>query len=451
MIKHQLQRTRALRLYLSGVSILVMTFVIVPLACAISGTQFYQEAKLVTPNGYRLNGVGRAVDIKGDRSIVGAIGSNSGGSPYNAASIFDRDAQGWHFAQQLVPLNLQASTATFGISVAVEGTTAIVGADLDGETVWQSGAVYTFEKGPTGFAQAQKIFHPESIMDGNFGRSIDLDGNTLIVGAPGLTGGSPPPAAYAFTKQNGLWTLQSKLVPVANANKIETFGYSVAVSGDFAVIGDEGDFTQGFFHRGAARVFHRTGTTWAETQQLMAFDTNIYHGFGEAVSISGDTIAVGAPGDDDLGYLAGAVYIYRFNGSTWGLEQKIKASDGVADDSFGRQLSLYGNTLVVGEEANDGAANSGGAAYVFQRSGSSWTQTSKLFSADIATDNLFGHSVAVDNGQFITGATNASPFGAAYVFVVPEPSAVLLTVLAICGMQGSRRNRRSLERLLLRT
>ena len=190
------------------------------------------------------------------------------------------------------------------------------------------------------------------------------------------------------------------------------------------------------------RIFQRTGITWSETQHITAFDSIENHGFGEAVSISNDTIAIGAPGDDDLGDLAGAIYIYRNDGSTWELEQKIKASDGQPDDSFGRQLSLHGDLLVVGEEAEDDKAFDGGAVYVFQRSGATWTQTAKLFTSDISTSDYFGNGIALDNGQFIAGASNADPFGAAYVFVIPEPSTLLLISFASGGIVGRCRSRR---------
>jgi FG-GAP repeat len=400
--------------------------------------KFFEEAKLFPPTGQRRNGVGRAVDLMGNRAIVGAIGSGDGGGPFDAAFVFERDAKGWSYSQELIPSVVQASTATFGISVAIDGPTAIVGADLDGEQIWQSGAVYIFEEGPFGFSQSQKVYHPHLIMDGNFGRAIAKDGDTLIVGAPGLTGGTPRPTAYAFTRQNDLWTLQSELVPVVSANTIETFGYSVDVDGDFAAVGDEGDYNQGFFHRGAARIFQRTGSAWTETQHLTAFDSIQNHGFGEAISISGDTIAIGAPGDDDLGDLAGAIYIYRFNGEIWNLEQKIRAADGQRDDSFGRQLSLNGDLLVVGVEPDDDRAFDGGAVYVFERNGVTWSQTAKLFSSDINTSDYLGQSIALGDGQFIVGASNAEPFGAAYVFVIPEPSTLLLVWLTALSIVARR-------------
>jgi hypothetical protein len=120
------------------------------------------------------------------------------------------------------------------------------------------------------------------------------------------------------------------------------------------------------------------------------------------------------------------------------LEQKIRALDGQPDDSFGRQLSLHGDLLVVGEEGEDDKAIDGGAVYVFQRSGATWTQTAKLFTSDIGTSDYLGNGIALDNGQFIAGASNADPFGAAYVFVVPEPSTVLLMSLAACAIACRR-------------
>jgi hypothetical protein len=95
-------------------------------------TRFFEEAKLFPPVGHPLNGVGRAVDIKGNRAIVGAIGSGSGSGPFDAAFIFERVGNGWKYVEELIPSTVQAVTSTFGISVAINGGTALVGADLDG-------------------------------------------------------------------------------------------------------------------------------------------------------------------------------------------------------------------------------------------------------------------------------------------------------------------------------
>jgi FG-GAP repeat len=398
------------------------------LASSANGTSSYQEeAKISSPTGRELNGFGRAVDIYGDLAIVGAIGSGGGGGPFNASYVFQRTTNGWDFEQELVPSSVQATVATYGISVAIDDTQAIVGADLNGEIQWQSGSVYVFNRESAGYVEVQKIFHPELTYDGNFGHSISLQGNTMIVGAPGLTGGTPPPAAYAFVRQAGVWSLQQKLTPTISAGTIERYGTSVAVDGDFAVIGDDGGFSQGFNNRGDARIFMRTDSSWRESQLLSAFDSYQNQDFGAAVSISGDTIAVGAPGGGNSNNLPGSVYIYRFDGANWNFEQRLRSSSARGGDSFGESLSLDGNRLVVGQQAN--SQNPAGSAYVFERQGSVWQLASQLTSADGRSNDYFGSSVALDGSQFIVGASRALPHGAAYVFL-PEPASLMSIVCA---------------------
>lgn len=417
-------------LFSSGVfSFLSIAIIVLNVTPHAKGTiAFVEEARFTSPTGYRLNGFGGAVDIQGDRAIVGAIGADSSHGPFDSAYLFERTDSGWSFEQELIPSKVQATTATFGISVQLDDTQAIVGADLNGELVWQSGAIYVFDRTPTGYSESQKIFHPELTYDGNFGHALSLQGDTLIIGAPGLTGGTPPPAAYAYVRQAGVWTFQQKLVPTISGDTIERYGTSVAVDGDFAVIGDDGGYSQGVNNRGDARVFKRTGTTWQETQLLSAFDTYQNQDYGTAVSISGDTIAIGAPGGGNNSDRPGSIYIYRFDGNTWNFEQRLRATNAHGGDSFGWHIELDGNRLVVGQEQF--STKSAGSAYVFERQGTTWQLVSQLTSSDGMLDDYFGSAVALDGNQFIIGASRASPYGAAYVYV-PEPGSMGLLILPV--------------------
>ncbi len=142
-----------------------------------------------------------------------------------------------------------------------------------------------------------------------------------------------------------------------------------------------------------------------------------YDHFGNSVSCDAETAAIGVPGDDDLGWESGSVHVLLRDPQGWSLQAELHASDATADDDFGESVALEGETLVVGAPAADPAGVVCGTAYVFVRSGSSWSLQQKLVAADGAPDDDFGWSVALDGDRAIVGAHNhADDSGAAYVF-----------------------------------
>ena len=153
--------------------------------------------------------------------------------------------------------------------------------------------------------------------------------------------------------------------------------------------------------------------TVTEVEKLLASDGAAGDSFGTYVSVDGDTAVIGARNDDDNGHNSGAVYVFVRNGGVWTEQQKLLASDGVAGDQFGWSVSVDGNTAVIGAPFAEGD----GAAYVFVRNGSVWSEQQKLFASDgLAVD--FGWSVSVDGDTAVIGDDEAHDYtGAAYVFV----------------------------------
>ena len=197
------------------------------------------------------------------------------------------------------------------------------------------------------------------------------------------------------------------------------FGEAVAIDGDFLVIGAHADDDMGSFS-GSAYVFARQGLEWIEQAKLAADEGALFDAFGLAVTISGDYVAVGALADDDDGGGSGAVYVFAGNGETWVQQAKLTASDPSAGDAFGVSVSLDSDLLVVGAHRVDDAGEDSGAAYVFRRIGSTWTQEAKLIAADADESDFFGEAVAISGDTVIVGAARddaAKNAGAAYVFV----------------------------------
>jgi hypothetical protein len=228
---------------------------------------------------------------------------------------------------------------------------------------------------------------------------VALSGTTAVVGALGNNGRG---AAYVFTGSGSTWTQQAKLT-ASDGAPFDDFGISVALSGTTAVVGALGNNG-----RGAAYVFTGSGSTWTQQAKLTASDGAPGDEFGISVALSGTTAIVGAYGGKSF---TGAAYVFTNSGSTWTQQAKLTASDGAANNDFGFSVALSGSTAVVGAFGNSSGI---GAAYMFTRSGTTWSQQAKL----TASGGGFGNSVTLSGSTALVGAPlNPSHIGAAFVFV----------------------------------
>jgi hypothetical protein len=276
------------------------------------------------------------------------------------------------------------------------------------------------------FAQSGKIIAPDGHTEDYFGTSVAISGNTMVVGA---TGDELPPfalntgGAYAYVSDGTQWTLQQFLLGTG-FDGLEAFGTSVAIDGNVIVVGAPMDAIGTGPDRGTASVIERGGISWFETAQLAASDGGELLGerFGWSVAVSGDTIVVGAPLKDEPGNEdQGAAYVYVRSDNTWVEQAKLTASDGSAIDQFGRSVAISRNTIVVGAIFDDAPHTNQGSAYIFTRSGTSWTEKAKLVPSDGAAGMEFGEAVAISGGTVVVGAAGASlpgftSAGAAYVY-----------------------------------
>lgn len=257
--------------------------------------------------------------------------------------------------------------------------------------------------------QQAKLTASDQATQDFFGTSVALSGDTAVVGAlgddsPAADAGS----AYVFVRTGTTWTQQAKLTASDQAAN-DRFGVSVAISGDTIVVGAGSDDSPNT-DAGSAYVFVRTGSTWAEQQKLVASDQAPFDDFGQSVAINGDTIIVGADLSNSPLSNTGAAYVFARTGSTWTQQQKLTASDAATDYRFGISLAISGDTAVVGA---DGA----GAAYVFVNGGSGWAQQQKVAPTDGISVGGFGEAVAINGDTLVVGARFSVDDGAAYVFV----------------------------------
>ncbi len=286
-----------------------------------------------------------------------------------------------------------------------------------------------------------------------FGWSVAVSGDTVVVGAPfedsnatGVDGNqadntaADAGAAYVFVRSGTTWSQQAYL-KASNTEADDKFGWSVAVSGDTVVVGApferssatgvNGNQVDNWLAiSGAAYVFVRSGTTWSQQAYLKASNTDLWDGFGHSVSVSGDTVVIGAFGEasnatgvngnqaDNSTLGSGAAYVFVRNGTTWNQQAYLKASNTGTRDYFGLAVAVSGDTVVVGayqEDSNSTGVNStpndtgdldfnSGAAYVFVRSGTTWSQQAYLKASNTGTQDYFGYSVAISGDTVVVGA-----------------------------------------------
>ena len=274
-----------------------------------------------------------------------------------------------------------------------------------------------------GYVGRQQFSASDGARDDGFGYSVAIDGNTVVVGVPFDTLGSVQlqGTAYVFVRNGDSWMERARLFPSDGA-AYDNFGYSVAISGNYIAVGAPWN-TVDAVTQGAAYVYFNNGGSWFEQQRLLANDGAKNAKFGNAVAISGEHVAVGAPNADINGRVdQGAVYRFRRSGSVWTQEAKLTAEDGEASDLLGTSVALSGFVLLTGAPGDAIGLNAfQGSAYIFGDSNTGLPPHRKLIAIDGAMNDGFGQSVAIDGGTALIGA----PYdqignkiqGSAYVFV----------------------------------
>ncbi|MFN0130057.1 MAG: choice-of-anchor D domain-containing protein, partial [Verrucomicrobiales bacterium] len=471
--------------------------------------QAYLKASNTEPQGDVETGdeFGASVAVSGHTVVVaapweassatGVNGPQNDNRAFASGAVYVFVLSGTTWSQQAY---LKASNTDegdfFGWSVAISGDTLVVGARDESSSATGvngnqsdnnadfSGAAYVFVRSSTTWTQQAYLKASNTEEFDGFGNSVAVSGNTVVVGATGedsnATGvngnqsdnsASSSGAAYVFVRSGTTWAQQAYL-KASNSGEFDDFGQSVAVSGDTVVVGAYGESSNATGvngnqsdnsaeRSGAAYVFVRSGTTWAQQAYLKASDTEPADhdggdGFGFSVAVSGDTVVVGAPGEDsnatgvngdpkdNSARNSGAVSVFVRNGDSWTQQAYVKASNTETFDSFGNSVAVSGDSVLVGAAGedsiasgingnqSDNSADSSGAGYLFVRSGTTWSQQAYLKASNSGEPDSFGDSVAMSEDKVVVGApgeasnatgvngnqsNNSSPLaGAAYVF-----------------------------------
>jgi uncharacterized protein (DUF2345 family) len=289
----------------------------------------------------------------------------------------------------------------FGWSVSISGTTAVVGAPYADS---YTGAAYVFSDIGGVWTQEAELSASDGQSSDKFGWSVNISGDTVVVGAPGHYYGLG--AAYVFTGSGANWTQEAEFT-ASDAEGDDKFGYSVVTSGTAVMVGSDNHDAGA----GAVYVYDDIAGTWTFEQELAASDAAPSDMFGWSMALSGTTLVVSAvKAHNDTG----ADYVFINSGGTWTQEAEVYAADGAEENYFGDKVATNGTVIVAGAPGHD---DEQGAAYVFDGAGANWKQVAELTASDGGPNDCFGWAVGLSGKTVLVGAEQThADSGAAYVY-----------------------------------
>ena len=397
--------------------VLVITLFIVWLPATGTAASYAHDGKLLPAVSIDGANFGQAVAVDGNTAVVASPGEDSG---QGAVYVFERTDSGWQRKAKLTALN-GVSGDLFGGSVAISGNTVVVGNGTDDNSAGtDAGTVYLFIKPANGWedmTESTKLEAGDAAANHTFGASVVIAGTTLVVGASGHEGGAYPGAVYIFEGSDTNWNQSAKLTASDGSNG-DLFGFSLDMDGNTVVVGAYGKEQK----KGAVYVFEKPGTGWSDATEgkiLTAQTRSAGDQFGYDVAINGGHIIVGADREDTNGSDGGAVYL--FSGTDWSQQQMVTPDDGFADQGFGYAVDLIADTVIVGAVLDDDKGQHSGSIYIYEPSSGSLVFQQKLVAPDGGEQDRFGSSVAMTDSYIVTGAyrdsvNGQSASGSAYIF-----------------------------------
>ena len=342
------------------------------------------------PDGY----LGNSIAVDGNTMIAGAPYADANGIVNSGmARIYRKDSHGnWIYEGEITASDASGG-GMFGRPVSISGDTVLVGADRDDSVGIDSGSAYVFTRSGGVWTQQQKLVPSHLAARDTFASGLSVSGDTIVVGAINDWEENYSGNVTVFTRSGGVWSEGQKLTAPNRDDYF--FGYTVSISDDTLAVATER----------SVYVFTRTLGLWEQEARLIAPEgSTTSNDFGISLSLSGDTIVVGAERDDALGEIAGAAYVFTRSGVVWDNGLKFFSPDAAAGDLFGHSVSIFGNTFVVGAHHDNSRADDSGSAYVYTNSGGTWVLQEKIVASDGTESDRFGTSVAISNENLVVGA-----------------------------------------------
>ncbi len=316
-----------------------------------------------------------------------------------------------------------AATDWFGYSVDIDGDTAVVGTPLDDDSGSASGAAYIFHFDGLIWSEEAKLTASDGAAVDQFGWSVAIDGDTVVVGAylEDSTVGSNAGSAYVFQRNEGGANNWGEIVKIKGSGTTagDKFGFDVDISGDTIVVGAEHDDPAGSAS-GAAYVFNRNeggANNWGEVAALGSTNPNPADLFGYSVSIDGDFLVVGSRFGHTTTNDTGSAFVFARNQGgldNWGVVRTISASDAAKNDQFGYSVAISGNTVAVSSRLDDQVRSNTGSVYLFDRhegGANNWGLVQKVTASDATPGAQLGTSVDLDGDDLVIGAIYAQTSG----------------------------------------
>ncbi len=375
--------------------------------CAANAT-ITEYNPVVDADGSSFDLFGWSVAISGDYAIVGAKDDDPASDLFShngSAIIYHYNGTTWEAMQKLVD-SASERFDFFGQSVSISNNHAIVG--IPGDDTAQ-GSVNIYELTGSSWVLIQKLIAANGDVLDNFGKSVCISGNRIIVGANGddIGGSESQGSANIYQFNGNRWVLMQKLTDILGAAG-DNFGESVSISGNLAIVGAPNDDVGTNADQGSVSIFQYDGSNWILMQRITDINGDATDHFGNCVSISANTAIIGAYLDDvGTNAFQGSASIYELKNGIWNLGQKLTDAEGAANDNFGTSVSVSGNYALVGTAAETFGANPGSAT-IYLRLGNGWGRLQHVTDPMGNPTDAFGHSAAIDAGtkRFLIGAVN---------------------------------------------
>jgi len=388
----------------------------------------WEEFKLLPPDGQSVDQFGSSVAMDDGVALIGAPGTDGPGSDAGTVVRYARSGPGWEFQSILSPSD-PVPNGRFGGSVAIDGDTALIGSRPGSPTL---GAAYVFTGTQDMWHQQAKLLPADLTWWMKFGAPVAVDGDTAVVGANRDDAlGNDSGSVYVFARSESGWTQQAKLLASDGAQG-DSFGSAVAIAGDTLFVGaPRVDGTE--IYEGRVYVFERTESGWVERAELEP-PRPIFQSFGASVAIdpeNPDRVLIGAPFGEFNDIRSGAAYVFARVDGQWIEQVELLPSDPDLLQRFGTSVAIAGDKLLVGAPYPDGGKGfPAGAAYVFDRSEGAWVERVKLQASNGTSWNRFGTSVDFDGVTALVGAPNNGPSGAVYSYGPPADAVPTTNIFA---------------------
>lgn len=366
------------------------------------------QSEVPGPASLASAGFAKSSDIYNDTLVVGAPDAATAAG---SVVVYNRTGSTWTETQTITSTN-QFANYRFGESVAVYGSTMVIGEPGNSDTFTDAGVVYVYTESAGTWSLFAQLSASDMSANSNFGHSVDIYGDTIVVGARGRNTNTG--AVYVFRLELGVW-VQEEILTASDADVNSNFGVC-SIHMDTVAVG-----APDALGTGSAYVFYRSAGIWGQQAQLLGADVTAGDSFGQSVSIYGDTVAVGSPHDDPVGTSSGSMYVFFRQGNTWDEQAKLVGSNVSFNDNFGYSVSVFENVIAVGAPYDDEAAEDFGSVYLYTREGETWTEQERLQALTTEGDDLFGYSISMHGTSLAVGSPYADgsvdDTGKVYIYI----------------------------------